>query len=159
MYHSFKWGKVKTPPLKLTSITFLKSFLQYQQRNELRNLSILISVRSQVGCDISKDQYYLCLGVGVGVCMFCARSGLCHRYWKKIPELLYSPMYWRHQPWSSNWGYSGFYRPPHWRGGSKQNVSTKSIFMLRPQCICTWRITVILFAGKTRIPQWSPTPR
>ena len=69
-------------------------------------------------------------------------------------------MSWHHQPWSSNWGFLVFCRP-HTK--SKQTkwvhdlcmssgISHKFIFTHRPQYIPTWRILVILTAGKPEYP-------
>ena len=63
------------------------------------------------------------------------------------------------QPWGSNLGYSGFCRPHMWKQTkciqdprAPCGVSRMFIFTLRPQCIRTWQITVILNAGKPRAP-------
>ena len=63
-------------------------------------------------------------------------------------------------------GYSGFCQPHMWKQTQSKcihglrapyGISRVSIFMLRPQYIRTWRITVILIVGKTRIPLlWAP---
>ena len=90
----------------------------------------------------------------------------CHRYRKEIPELLYCSVWWRHQSWSSNWGYSGFCQPHTQKQTQTKcvhnlhalcGVSHMFILTLRPQYIRTWLITVILiFRKKPEYPQLEP---
>ena len=67
--------------------------------------------------------------------------------------------------WSSYWRYSSFCRPHTQKQTQTKRVhnlhkpcgiSYVFIIMLRLQYTCTWRIMVILIAGKTWIPQWEP---
>ena len=48
---------------------------------------------------------------------------------KKIPELLYCPMWWRRQPWSSNRGYLGFCQPH-----ARKQTQTKCVHDLCAPC-------------------------
>ena len=84
-----------------------------------------------------------------------------YRYRGAIPELLYRAVQWRHQPWSSNWRYLSYCWPQMQKQTQTKCVhdldavcglSRMFIFRLRPHYIPTWRITVILIAGKIWIP-------
>ena len=90
------------------------------------------------------------------------KVGTNHRFRKEITQLLYCPVQWRRQPWRSNWGYLGFCWP-HTRKHMQTKcahdlctlcgVSHMFIFMLRPQYICTWQITV---KKNPKYPQLEP---
>ena len=90
-----------------------------------------------------------------------------HRCKKEIPELYTAPCNGIVSHGPSIGGILVF--ADHTRGNKrKQNASTifarcaafhTFIFTLRLQDICSWWITVILIAGKTRIPQLEPNTR